>query len=64
MGWTTAYVSSLDSSIRNQPSSVPGLGTVGNDDRFNVSDHRIWAGLGGSKDTKVVHRVNGQETRV
>jgi hypothetical protein len=55
-------VSRVDGSIRNQPGSVPRLGAVGDDDGFDVSDDRVWAGLGGSKDAKVVDAVQGQET--
>jgi hypothetical protein len=55
-------VSRVDGSIGNQPGSVPGLGAVGDDDGFDVSNDRVWAGLGGSKDAKVVDAVQGQET--
>ena len=59
-----AYVSRLNGSVRNQPGTIPGLRAVGNDDRLDVSDQRVWAGLGGSVNAKVVDRVEGDETRV
>lgn len=55
-------MSRVDGSIRNQPGSVPRLGAVGDDDGLDVSDDRVWAGLGGSEDAKVVDAVQGQET--
>lgn len=55
-------MSRVDGSIRNQPGSVPRLGAVGDDDGFDISDERVWAGLGGSKDAKVVDAVQGQKT--
>lgn len=57
-------MSRLDGSVGNQPGTIPGLGAVSNDDRLDVSDQRVWAGLGGSVDTEVVDRVKGNETRV
>jgi hypothetical protein len=57
-------VSRVDGSIRNQPGSVPRLGAVGDDDGLDVPDDRIWAGLGGSEDAKVVDAVQGQKTGV
>ena len=57
-------MSRVDGSVRNQPGTVPGLGAVGDNDRLDVSNERVWAGLGGSKDAEVVDAVQGQETRV
>lgn len=57
-------MSRVDGPIGDQPGPVSRLGTVSDDDGLDVPDDAVWAGLGGSKDAKVVDRVEGEETRV
>lgn len=50
--------------IRNQPRSIPRLRTPSHNDRFSIPNSVLRSGDGWSKDTEIVDRIEGEETRV